>query len=132
MMGPCNKKQNHRVVEVGRNLWRSSGPTPLLKWGHPEPVAQDPVQMAFGDGDSTTSLANLGQCSVTLIVTKCFPMFMWHLLCFSLYPSPLVLAFQLGGYQHVLAHGLVHPQVQDFRLPFPWSLAPGIPGHWSC
>ena len=33
--------QNHRVVEVGRDLWRSSVPTPLLKQGHLEPVAQD-------------------------------------------------------------------------------------------
>jgi len=26
--------QNHRMVEVGRDLWRSSGPTPLLKLDH--------------------------------------------------------------------------------------------------
>ena len=38
---------NHRMVEVGRDLWRSSGPNPLLKQGHLEPVAQDHVQMAF-------------------------------------------------------------------------------------
>ena len=38
---------DHRMVEVGRDLWRSSGPTPLLKHGHLEPVAQDYVQMAF-------------------------------------------------------------------------------------
>ena len=40
----------HRMVEVGRDLWnssgRSSGPTPLLKHGHLEPVAQDCVQVA--------------------------------------------------------------------------------------
>ena len=33
--------QGHCMAEVGRDLWRSSGPTPLLKQGHPEPVAQD-------------------------------------------------------------------------------------------
>ncbi|KAK4831098.1 hypothetical protein QYF61_015296, partial [Mycteria americana] len=38
---------NHRMVEVGRGLWRSAGPTPLLKQGHLEPVAQDHFQMAF-------------------------------------------------------------------------------------
>ena len=32
---------------MGRDLWRSSGPTPLLKQGHLEPVAQDHVQMVF-------------------------------------------------------------------------------------
>ena len=41
------KLQNHRVVEVRRDLWRASGPTPLLKQGHPEPVAQDHVQTDF-------------------------------------------------------------------------------------
>lgn len=37
--------QNHRLVDFGRELWRSSGPLPLLEL---EPVAQDQdqVQMA--------------------------------------------------------------------------------------
>jgi len=35
------------VVEVGRDLQRSSGPTLLLKQGHLKPVAQDCVQVAF-------------------------------------------------------------------------------------
>ena len=39
--------QNHRIVEVGRDLWRSSGPTTLLKQGHLEQVVQDCVQTAF-------------------------------------------------------------------------------------
>ena len=38
---------NHRLVEVGQDLWTSSGPTPLLRQGHLEPVAQDRVQVAF-------------------------------------------------------------------------------------
>ena len=37
----------HRLVEVGRDLWRSSGPTLQLKQGHLEPAAQDSVQTAF-------------------------------------------------------------------------------------
>jgi len=39
--------QNQRGVEVGRELWRSSGPTSLLNQGCLEPVAQDHVQVAF-------------------------------------------------------------------------------------
>jgi len=40
--------QNHRRVEVGRDLWRASGPTSLIKQGHHlELVVQDPVQLAF-------------------------------------------------------------------------------------
>ena len=35
-------------VEVKRDLWRSSGPPPLLKQGHLQQAAQDHVQMAFG------------------------------------------------------------------------------------
>ena len=32
------------MVGVGRDLWGSSGPTPLPKQGHPEQAAQDRVQ----------------------------------------------------------------------------------------
>jgi len=39
--------QNHRVVEIGRGLWRLSGPTALLRQGHLGQVAQDHVQTAF-------------------------------------------------------------------------------------
>uniref|UniRef100_A0A8B9P213 CUB and sushi domain-containing protein 3 n=1 Tax=Apteryx owenii TaxID=8824 RepID=A0A8B9P213_APTOW len=35
------------MVEVGRDLWRSSSPTPLLKQGHLEHVAQDCIQAGF-------------------------------------------------------------------------------------
>lgn len=37
------------MVEVGRDHWRSSGPTPLLKQGDLKPVALGHVQMAFED-----------------------------------------------------------------------------------
>lgn len=40
-------KRNHRMVEVWKNLWRSSDPTPLLEQGHPKQVAQDHVLPAF-------------------------------------------------------------------------------------
>ena len=35
------------MAEVGRDLWRSSAPTTLLKQGHLQLVAQDHVQTAF-------------------------------------------------------------------------------------
>jgi len=39
--------ENHSMAAVGRDLCRSSGPTPLPKQGHPEPAAQDLVQVGF-------------------------------------------------------------------------------------
>lgn len=39
--------QDHRTVEVGRELWRSSGPIPLLELGNLGPVVPDRVQVAF-------------------------------------------------------------------------------------
>jgi len=83
------------MVEVGGDVWRSSGPIPLLKQGHLEPLAQEHVWTAWSiskDGDPTTSLGKLPQCSVTLTVKKCFLMFRGNLLCFSLCPLPLVLS----------------------------------------
>jgi len=43
------------------------------------------------EGDSTTSLGSLFQCSVTLRGKKFFLMFRWNFLFFSLCPLPLVL-----------------------------------------
>lgn len=37
-------------------------------------------------GDFTSSLGNLRQCSMILIVNKCFLIFWWNLLCYSLCP----------------------------------------------
>jgi len=88
------------MVGVGRDLWGSSSPTPLLKQGHLQQAAQDLVQ-ADREGDSTTSLGSLFQCSVTLRGKKFFLMFRWNLLCFSLCPLPLVLS--LGTTEKSLA-----------------------------
>lgn len=35
------------MADVGRELWKSSGPISLLKQGFLEPVAQDHIQLAF-------------------------------------------------------------------------------------
>jgi len=53
------------MVEMGRDLWRPTGPNPLLKLGQSMQIAQDHVQVAFENlqggrqGDSTPSLGNL-------------------------------------------------------------------------
>jgi len=39
--------QNHRMVGAGRELWRSSSPTHLLKQVHLQQAAQDHVQVGF-------------------------------------------------------------------------------------
>lgn len=41
------------------------------------------------DGDPTTFLVNLCQCFVTLTIKKCFLVFRWNFMCFSLFPLPL-------------------------------------------
>jgi len=38
------ESQNHRIFGVGRDLCRSSSPTPLLKQGHLQQAAQDLLQ----------------------------------------------------------------------------------------
>lgn len=40
------ESRTHRTVEVGRGLWRTSGPTPPIRQGHLEPVTQDFVTEA--------------------------------------------------------------------------------------
>jgi len=42
-----NVSQNHRMVGVGRDLWRSSSPTPLPKQALQDQAAQDLVQADF-------------------------------------------------------------------------------------
>lgn len=38
---------NHRIVRVGRNLWRSPSPASLPRQGHQEQVTPEQVQMGF-------------------------------------------------------------------------------------
>ena len=81
--------QNHRMVGVGRDLWRSSCPTPLLEQGHLEQGAQEHVQAGFEclqGRDSTASLGSLFHCSVTLTGKKFFLIFRWNFLCSNLWP----------------------------------------------
>jgi len=97
---PSPHSQNHRMLGVGRDLWGSYSPTPLPKQGHLQQAAQDLVQAGL-KGDSTTSLGNLVQWSITLRGKKFFLMFRRNFLCFRLCPLPLVLS--LGSTEKSLA-----------------------------
>lgn len=81
----ATESHNHRMVEVGMDVWRSSSPTHLLKQGHLKHIGQD---------HSTTSLGNLFQCSVTFTVKTFFlichtqkPKASWMGLFTQLYPT---------------------------------------------
>ena len=82
------ESQNHRIVEVGRDLCGSPSPTPLLKQGHLQQAAQDRVQVGL---EYLQRRRLQGQGSVTLRGKKFFLLFSWNFLCFSLCPLPLVL-----------------------------------------
>ena len=45
--GIVSLSQNHRMVRIGRDLWRSSGPTRLPKQSHLQQAAQDYVQADY-------------------------------------------------------------------------------------
>ena len=52
------------ITEWSRHLWRSSGPTSLLKQGHLEQVARTMLRWLLNiskEGDSTTPVGNLCQ-----------------------------------------------------------------------
>lgn len=42
-----SQSHSHRMAEVGRDPWRPSGPSLLLRQGHPEHFAQDHIQVDF-------------------------------------------------------------------------------------
>ena len=75
----ATESQNHRMLGVRRDLCGSSSPTFLPKQGHLQQAAQDSLSRRVlhisREGESTTSLGNLFQCSVTLRVKKFFLMF---------------------------------------------------------
>lgn len=74
---PCCRRESprdDRAAEIGGDLWRSSGPTCPLRQAHVEHIARDHVQLALlktsRNGDSTSSLGNLCQRSITLTANK--------------------------------------------------------------
>lgn len=73
----------HRMVEVGRESWRSSSPTSLtsrVTYSILHRITSNRVLNISRDGDSTASLSSLFQCSVTLMVKEtclCKAMMVW-------------------------------------------------------
>lgn len=92
--------QTHRMSGIERDLNRLSSPIPLLEWEHLDQVTKECIQAGFvlnvsREGDPTTSLGILFQCSIALTVRKIFLIFMWNLLCSSLHPLPFVLSLDV-------------------------------------
>ena len=88
------ESQNHSMVGVGSDLCGSSSPTPCqsrVTYSRLHRTLSRWVLNISREGDATTSLGNLFQCSITLRGKKFFLMFRWNFLCFSLCPLPLVL-----------------------------------------
>lgn len=103
---------NHRMVEVGRDFWRSSVSAPLLRQGHLGQVAQDRVKMAF-EYLQWWRLHNpfAESCFPVLRMIKASPIFREALLCFSFSLLPLVLSlstskksFGLFSLQHLFRY----------------------------
>lgn len=85
---------NNRIAEVGRDLWKQSGPNHLLKQNHLQQVAQNHLQMVFkflqGWGFHDLS----GQPAPVLSHPHTEEVFPWcseSLLWFSVCPLPLIL-----------------------------------------
>ena len=81
------------MAGVGRDLCRSSSPTPCrsrVTYSRLHRTLSRRVLNISREGDSTTSLGSLFQCSITLRGKKFFLMFRRNFLCFSLCPLPLV------------------------------------------
>ena len=92
------------MVGVGKDLCGSSSPTPCrsrVTYSRLHRTLSRWVLNISREGDSTTSLGSLFQCSITLRGKKFFLMFRWNFLGFSLCPLPLVLS--LGTTEKSLA-----------------------------
>lgn len=131
------------MVEVWRDLWGSSGPTPMLKQGHWEPFAQQCVQMAF-EYLQRWRLQNASGQSALVLGTfrgkQCFLIFRGNLLCFKMCPLRLVLSLGTSGkclapssvhsplrYLHTLTKcpepALLQPEQSLVSQPFPvWEM----------
>jgi len=106
------------MVGDGRELCGLSGPNPLVKQSHLQQAALDLVQVSLNisrEGESTSSLGSLFQCSVTLRVKQFFLVFRWNFLCFRLCPLPLVLS--LSSLQGKTFQSLSRLLVQEFNHP---------------
>lgn len=114
---------NHRLVEVRRDLWWSSSPTPLLEQGHLVHVAQVHVQVGF-DYFQRKILHNLSGQLVPVLChphgKKFFLIFKWNLLCFSF--CLLLLVLSLGSTKKSAQHhtcSYTHSPMHSY--PFHWK-----------
>lgn len=89
--------QNHKMVELGKDLRRSTGLTTLIKKGHLELVVQEHVRRAFENLQGwrhhnllRKPVPGLWKKNISLQL-KVFLTFRQNFLCFSLCPLPLVL-----------------------------------------
>ena len=115
LWGSLIHSQNHKMAEVGRDLWRSLCPSQL-----PRTASRWPLNISE-DGDSTTSLGNLCQCLITLTGKKCFLMFRGNLLCFCL--CPLLLVMSLGTTGRSLALSAMYPPFRYICWDPPWAFS---------
>lgn len=89
------ESQNQKVAEIGRDLWRPSGPTTMLKQCRLDWLPRSMSRWLLNiskEEDSTTSVGNLWKRLVTPSVKKCLLMFRGNLLRFNLWLSPLGLS----------------------------------------
>lgn len=78
----CSVVKSHRLIELGWDLCRPSGPTPCLV-GATKSWVRRTMSRWFLNIDSRASLGNLCQCLVTLSVKKGFLLFLgnWVSVC---------------------------------------------------
>ena len=124
------KSQNHKIVGVGRDPWRSSSPVFLLKqiaWIMWHRKASRQVLNIFREGESTASPDSLLQCSVTLRWNKFFLMFSWSFLSVPVAFCPVT-----GHCQNELGPIHLTPTLQMFKSSAedssPSSLLNTVPG----
>lgn len=87
--------ENHRIIDVGKDLLKSPCPNPLLKSGQLEQVAQDHVQWGFKYLHRWRfhSISGNSFLHLTIVsVTKYFLALRWNFMGFNLCLLPLVLS----------------------------------------
>lgn len=117
------------MVEIGRDPWRSSVPPVCSSRGSFLPKAITRLLYIFKEGDSTTSLGNLWQWSVTLAVKKWSLMFKKHHL-FQFVPVALVLSPDTAE-KNLSPHSLqiLFRSFSESCFPAEWPLV--CAGAWS-
>lgn len=88
------KASDRSMAKVGRHLWRVFNPTPPVKQGHLEQLAQDTLQSGF-EYFQDWRILSFSEQPIPVsddYGAKVFLVFKWHSPCFILCPSLLVLS----------------------------------------